>query len=41
MAYPSDLTDRQWTVIQSFFEGENRGQHLQEHDKRKLVDAVL
>ena len=41
MAYPSDPTDRQWTTIQPFFEGENRGKHLQEHEKRKLVDAAL
>lgn len=41
MAYPSDLTDRQWTTIKAFFEGENRGKHFQEYHKRILVDAVL
>ena len=41
MAYPTDLTDRQWTAIQAFFEGENRGKHLQGHEKRELVNAVL
>lgn len=41
MAYPTDLTDCQWAQIQPFFDGENRGKHLQEHEKRRLVDAVL
>ncbi|MDR1664969.1 MAG: transposase [Clostridiales bacterium] len=41
MRYRSDLTDDQWEAIKTFFEGENRGKHLQKHEKREMVNAVL
>ena len=41
MGYATDLTDWQWEQIKVFFVGENRGKHLQEHEKRNLVNAVL
>jgi transposase len=41
MSYPSDVTDSQWAQIQPFFEGENRGKHFKEHEKRNLLNAVL
>ena len=41
MGYPSDLTTKQWNKTKHFFENENRGKHLREHKKRKLVNAVL
>jgi putative transposase len=41
MGYATDLTDRQWLIIEPFFVGENRGKHLQKRSKRELVNAVL
>ena len=41
MGYATDLTDRQWLIIEAFFVGENRGKHLQKRSKRELVNAVL
>ena len=41
MRYESDLTTKQWNMIKSLFEAENRGKHLRVHSKRKLVNAVL
>jgi len=41
MGYPTDLTDRQWELIEPYFTGENRGKHLRKHSKRELVNAVL
>jgi putative transposase len=40
MRYQSDLTDAQWDLIGDFFVVK-KGKHLQEHDKRELVNAVL
>lgn len=40
MWYPSDLTGSQWDLIEEFFVVK-KGKHLQEHDKRELVNAVL
>jgi len=41
MGYSTDLTDRQWRIIEPFFIRENRGKHLQKYTKRKLINAVL
>jgi putative transposase len=41
MEYSTDLTDKQWKLIESFSIGENRGKHFQTHSKRDLVNAVL
>ncbi|WP_037587025.1 transposase, partial [Stenoxybacter acetivorans] len=38
--YPSDLTDSQWAMIEPFFDVK-KGKHLQKHNKRVLVNAVL
>ena len=40
MGYSTDLTDKQWRMIESIFKS-NKGQHLVEHSKRDLVNAVL
>ena len=40
MGYKTDLTDKQWEIIEPFFKS-NKGQHLAEHSKRDMVDAVL
>ena len=40
MGYSTDLTDSQWTLIEEYFVS-SKGKHLQRHDKRKLVNAVL
>ena len=40
MGYSTDLTDAQWELIAEFFEVQ-RGQNLQKHSKRELVNAVL
>ena len=37
MAYPSDLNDKEWFAIQSFFKNGNRSLH----EKRTLMNAVL
>ena len=40
--YPSDICDSKWASISHLFEkNDNRGKHLQAHDKRLLVNAVL
>ena len=40
MGYMTDLTDKQWRMIEGFFKS-NKGQHLVKHSKRELVNAVL
>jgi len=40
MGYSTDLTDRQWSIIEHIFKS-NKGQHFVEHKKRDLVNAVL
>ena len=40
MGYKTDLTDSQWELIEPFFK-RNKGQHLSEHSKRDMVNAVL
>ena len=40
MGYSTDLTDKQWMMIEPIFKS-NKGQHLVEHSKRELVNAVL
>ena len=41
MGYSTDLTDRQWRIIEPFFIRENRGKHFQKYTKRELINAVL
>jgi putative transposase len=40
MGYNTDLTDKQWFIIEPIFKS-NKGQHLVEHSKRDLINAVL
>jgi len=40
MGYSTDLTDKQWALIEPIFKS-NKGQHLAQHNKRDLVNAVL
>ena len=40
MGYPTDLTDKQWSLISEFFAAK-KGQHFTKHSKRELVNAVL
>jgi putative transposase len=40
MGYESDLSDKQWELIKEFFDAK-KGKHLQEHEKRTLVNGVL
>ena len=40
MGYDSDLTNKQWELIEPIFKS-NKGQHLVEHSKRDLINAVL
>jgi len=40
MRYQTDLTDKQWSLIEHIFRA-YKGQHFAEHSKRDLVDAVL
>ena len=42
MRYSTDLTDRQWEIIAPLFKRKNnKGKHLENQDKRELVNAVL
>ena len=43
MAYPTDLTDVQWNLIRPIFVQEYNftGKHLEKHEKRHLINAVL
>lgn len=38
--YPSDLTDSQWSLIESHFDTGNYGRS-RKHEKRTLVNAVF
>ena len=40
MGYSTDLTDKRWSMIEPIFKS-NKGQHLVEHSKRDLINAVL
>ena len=40
MGYATDLSDTQWELIEEYFVVK-KGKHLQEHEKRELVNAVL
>ena len=40
MGYPTDLTDKQWDLIEHIFRT-HKGKHFVEHPKRDLVNAVL
>jgi putative transposase len=40
LRYDSDLTDKEWSIIEPIFTKTKKGKHLQKHNKRKLVDAV-
>ena len=40
MGYNSDLTNKQWELIEPIFKS-NKGRHLVEHSKRDLINAVL
>jgi putative transposase len=42
MRYSTDLTDSQWEIIAPLFKRKNnKGKHLENQDKRELVNAVL
>jgi putative transposase len=40
MGYNTDLTDKQWNMIEPIFSS-NKGQHFIIHSKRDLINAVL
>jgi putative transposase len=40
MSYPTDLTDREWELIEEFFDTGNYGKNRR-HSKRVLVNAVF
>ena len=40
MGYSTDLTDKQWKLIESIFKS-NKGANFAKHSKRELVNAVL
>jgi len=40
MRYSTDLTDKQWSLIEPIFKS-NKGRHFVEHSKRDLINAVL
>jgi len=40
MAYSTDLTDKQWELIEPIFKT-NKGTNLVKHSKRDLINAVL
>jgi len=40
MGYTTDLTDKQWAIIEPIFRSK-KGANLAKHSKRELVNAVL
>ena len=40
MRYQTDLTDKQWNLIEHIFRT-HKGKHFVKHEKRELVNAVL
>jgi putative transposase len=40
MRYPTNLTDKQWEIIEHIFRT-HKGKHFSKHSKRDLVNAVL
>ena len=40
MGYSTDLSEKQWEIIEHIFES-NKGQHLCKYTKQELVNAVL
>jgi putative transposase len=40
LRYDSDLTDKEWNIIEPIFTKAKKGKHLQKHQKRELVNAV-
>jgi putative transposase len=40
LRYDSDLTDKEWSIIEPIFTKAKKGRHLQKHSKRELVNAV-
>ena len=40
MGYNTDLTNKQWLMIEPFFKS-SKGNHLVKHTKRDLVNAVI
>jgi len=40
LRYDSDLTDKEWNIIEPIFTKAKKGKHLQKHPKRELVNAV-
>jgi putative transposase len=40
LRYDSDLTDKEWEIIEPIFTKAKKGKHLQKHNKRELVNAV-
>ena len=40
-AYPSDLTDAQWAIIEALLPPPRRGGRPEKHPRRQIVDAIL
>ena len=40
LTYDSDLSDKEWSIIEPIFTKAKKGKHLQRHSKRELVNAV-
>jgi putative transposase len=40
LTYDSDLTDKEWSIIEPIFTKAKKGKHLQKHSKQELVNAV-
>ena len=40
MTYDSDLTDKEWSIIEPIFTRVKKGKHLQKHNKQEIVNAV-
>jgi transposase len=40
-AYPTDLTDAQWVIIEALLPPPRRGGRPEKHPRRAIVDAIL
>jgi len=41
MGYPSDLKDKEWTVIEHHFQAQDPRGHASKHPRKQIVDAIL
>jgi putative transposase len=41
LGYPSDLKDKEWSLIEHHFQPRDRRGHASKHPRKQIVDAIL